>query len=343
MNSRSEQDIVAGEQSVILKPTGLCNANCKFCYAINFINKAKSVDYLDEKFIKYIEDNSIKNIILTGGEITLVPTFLNELCEYAKKKDITVSLVSNLIEIVNNRNYWKNFFIKYPKLFLTGSYQTDTERCDKVGKKLNQEDFLNFVEWYNKRLKKHLLIIAVLNDNNENSILTDLYLAKKYKYTLSIERQIGVGKADSEYLPLKYFKLLNKIIDLGLWKYEKHLRLFVQCGLFDLHYCNFYCKKMVPVIYLNKRNELIVTGCDHLSTTNNDITLYTKTTPLKKECIFCKYYNLCQGCHITRKNIKDYEKNNFLNTSIYCEEIKKVFEEFEKKIINIRGKNGKQI
>jgi hypothetical protein len=166
-------------------------------------------------------------------------------------------------------------------------------------------------------------------------------MAKQYNYTLSIERQIGIGRADSEYLPLDYFKLLSKIIDLDLWENEKHLALFVQCGLYDLHYCNFYCKKLVPVIYINKNDKLVETGCDHLSTTIYDYRDYVKTPKLSKECAFCKYCNLCQACHITRKNIINLINTNKIDISSYCTEMKKVFEEFENKINSLRGKNGK--
>lgn len=336
MNSKSEQDIVASNNSVILKPTGLCNAKCKFCYAVNFSKNAQSVDRLEEQFVSYVEKNNISNIILTGGEVTLVPNFLKELCEYADKNDITVSLVSNLIEIINKEE-WKCFLSEHPKLFLTGSYQLDDLRRDNKGEKISIDSFIDFVHWYIQALNKKMLVISVLNYDNEENIIENVKLAKEIGYISSIERQIKVGRAEKEYLPLDYFKILNKIIDLNLWEYEKHLSLFVQCGLFKLFYCNFYCKRMVPVIYLNRENKLVETYCDQLSTTKYDYRDYLKVPLLKKECAFCKLYDLCQGCHLTRKNMKDGIDNGDIDLEKYCKNFKKTILELETKIKTIRG------
>lgn len=343
MNNLTEQDIVSNEKSVIIKPTGLCNAACKFCYAVDFAKNAMSVDYFDEKFILYIEENDIKSIILTGGEITLVKNFLKEACIYAEKHDMSVSLVSNLIDIINNRAYWEKFFIEHPYLFLTASYQVDTQRQDITGNMIPLDKYLDFVNWYSKTLNKRLLTISVLNTENEDTILENLKLAKKYGYICSIERQIGIGRAsDKEYFPLSYYKVLNKIFEENLWKYEKHTRLFVEAGMYDVKYCNLYCKRMVPVIYINKNNELVETFCDHLATTKFDYRDYIKTKPLTKQCYFCKYYNLCQGCHITRYNLKNIYNETEENISIYCTELKKELQKLETNVMEIRGKNGKE-
>ena len=343
MNNSIEQDIAANQKSVILKPTGLCNAKCKFCYASNFSDNCRSIESFDVKFKTYIEKHDIQNVILTGGEITLVPKFLEEICTYADQNNISVSLVSNMIEIINHLDYWQDFFRKHEKLHLTASYQTDSQRSDFVGKKISETDFTNFAKWYRKELDKRLLVISVVNDENENRILENLQLAKECKYVSSIERQIGIGRAKYEYSPLKYFKLLNKILDIDMWQYEKHLRLLVQSGMFSVHYCNFYCKQMVPVIYIDKNDNLIETFCDHLSTTKFSYRDFIHEKPLKKECAFCKYQNLCQACHITRKNINSQINNGQIDISIYCEELKNELKKLENNILQIRGKNGTEL
>ena len=343
MNNLIEQDIAANQKSVILKPTGLCNAACKFCYASEFSNNCKSVENFDAKFKNYIEDRSIQNVILTGGEITLVPRFLEEICNYADQNNISISLVSNMIEILRHLSYWQDFFKRHEKLHLTASYQTDNQRSNFIGEKISETDFTNFATWYRKELNKRLLVISVVNDENENKILENLQLAKEYKYVVSIERQIGRGRAKYEYSPLKYFKLLNKILDMNMWQYEKHLRLLIQSGMFGVHYCNFYCKQMVPVIYIDKNNNLVETFCDHLSTTKFSYKDFVNEESLKKECPFCKFRNLCQACHITRKNINLQIHNGQIDISIYCEELKNELRKLEDNILRIRGKNGTEL
>jgi len=343
LNNLIEQDIVTNQKSVILKPTGLCNANCKFCYASNFSENCKSIENFDTKFKSYIENKQIRNVILTGGEITLVPKFLEEICNYADKNNISISLVSNMIEILKNVEHWQDFFKKHEKLHLTASYQTDNQRSNFTGEKISEIDFINFAKWYRKELNKRLLVISVVNDENENKILENIYLAKECKYVSSIERQIGIGRAKYEYSPLKYFKLLNKIIDMGMWQYEKHLRLLVQSGMFGVHYCNFYCKQMVPVIYIDKNENLVETFCDHLSTTKFSYKDFVIEKDIKKECAFCKYRNLCQACHITRKNINSQIANGQIDISIYCKELKDELKKLENNILQIRGKNGTEL
>jgi MoaA/NifB/PqqE/SkfB family radical SAM enzyme len=332
-----DQNVVANLNSVILKPTGLCNAACTFCYATDFVKKAKSTDYFSDEYKKYIERNNVKNIILTGGEVTLLRNFLTEICEYCTTKNISISLVSNMIDIIKDFSYWEGFFKKYDKLHLTASYQIDLARRNKNNQNISQSEFLSFVKWYRTEIKKRLLVISVVNDDNENSALDNVLLAKEHDYVVSLERQIKIGRASSEYLYPKYYRLLSKIIDLGLWEYEKHTASLVEKGLYHQKYCNFFCKVPVPVIYTNNNNELVETCCDQISTTSYSLEDYMKTSALQKECLLCKYYNMCQGCHITRKSLQQCIENKKITLDDYCEDVKSSLKDLENKLLNIRG------
>ncbi len=88
-------------ESINLHITKSCNYHCKFCFAkYSFMQKELTLNQwlgiIDE-----IASNGCKKVNFAGGEPTLVP-FLPDLIEYAKKKGLFVSIISNGTGISKN-------------------------------------------------------------------------------------------------------------------------------------------------------------------------------------------------------------------------------------------------
>lgn len=74
--------------------TSRCNLNCKYCISSS---NERNIDFDYNKMIEivdYMFEKGIRCLDLTGGEPTLYPK-LHELIQYAKQKNINVSMVTN--------------------------------------------------------------------------------------------------------------------------------------------------------------------------------------------------------------------------------------------------------
>jgi MoaA/NifB/PqqE/SkfB family radical SAM enzyme len=93
-----------GDKKVILELLSSCNLNCSHCF-YKSLNKFNSADFLPKTeifiLIRKMVKNKINKLVLTGGEPTLHPDFI-EISKYAMLKIPKVSVCTNGV-ILNNK------------------------------------------------------------------------------------------------------------------------------------------------------------------------------------------------------------------------------------------------
>ncbi|MEG1313617.1 MAG: radical SAM protein, partial [Bacilli bacterium] len=88
-------------ESLLLEITNRCNKKCSFCYS-NFESNGCDVDWATlENELRYMKENQIDEVVLSGGEPLLCRNFEEVLCTlYNHKKNITI--LSNGIALSNH-------------------------------------------------------------------------------------------------------------------------------------------------------------------------------------------------------------------------------------------------
>ncbi len=99
---------------VILELTTFCNLKCKHCFYQNsneFISKCFIKKKETFKLIDKFKLNGIDKLVLTGGEPTIHPDFI-EIAKYAKDQISKVTLCTNGV-IKNNRLKKRNYRFRF--------------------------------------------------------------------------------------------------------------------------------------------------------------------------------------------------------------------------------------
>lgn len=310
---------------LIIKPTGKCNFNCKFCSAHNIDIHHPNDNKVPEKLKEFIIKNKPNRLIITGGEpLMLSPDYYYELYDIAK---VHIGITSNLKNFYLNPNKWIPLFKE--KWFGVGTSFNygDTRMWDK-NTIYTEEMFLKVMNLFKKEIGYMPSFIAVIDDNNEDTVMKHVLLAKQLNTKVKLNNAISVGLQDKGYQRYKMFRHYLKIIDEKLDQYETNCseRFVSKCP----RNINMLCTSTIRCIHINSQNEVCVSTCDEQSSLGNYLSeeeIYVPNDQIKssilaydeyisEECAYCELFRLCNGCTTNRFMAKQ-DPN-------YCEEMKKL-------------------
>ncbi|TXJ35243.1 radical SAM protein [Brachyspira pilosicoli] len=200
--------------SINLAITSYCNYQCSYCCAemppVN--NNAAFIDY--ETIINVIDRFFLFNkneyfIILTGGEPTIHPQFLdilNYLNNTYIDKEIYLSIITNGARSVE---YYKNVFenTNNLKFLLRMSIHLEYAKIEHI------KDIIILANQLNKNILINLMLHPILKEERENVYNELLKLRKNYKFDISFdELQEGdnFDKLDRRYT-IDDFNWIDKI------------------------------------------------------------------------------------------------------------------------------------
>lgn len=224
-----KMNINNGTKKVVLELTTSCNLNCKHCiyqnsneFISNFFIKKEEAFRLIGNFKK----NNITKLVLTGGEPTIHPDFI-EIAKFAKEQIPKVTLCTNGV-IINER---------LEKEIINLNFDTYTISIDSYIKK-NHDEFrgrrgalketLDFTKLLLKN-KKNLSIHITLHQGNIDHIEKTISFCKKFKCEIVVGsiyyEKLGFNDniVNEYHVKIQSFKkkYLNdkKIILVGFCKY----------------------------------------------------------------------------------------------------------------------------
>lgn len=162
------------KKKVVLELLSFCNLNCRHClyrgssgfHSLNFLSKDKIFKLIDK-----FTENNINKLVLTGGEPTLHPFFI-EISKYAISKIPRVSLCTNGV-ILNK---------ELKRRIIELSFSTYTTSIDshidivhnkfrgKEGALTHTIDFLQELKLKNKKISIHITIHPDNIDHIEETI-----------------------------------------------------------------------------------------------------------------------------------------------------------------------------
>jgi len=91
--------IIQALENIYISPTEKCNLNCRACYTKKtkrILSNDQILDFVNKynKFLKSNEFRNLKSILFCGGEVFLLPKFIN-LINTLIKKNIFITIITN--------------------------------------------------------------------------------------------------------------------------------------------------------------------------------------------------------------------------------------------------------
>lgn len=309
---------------LIIKPTGRCNFNCTFCSASDINIKHPEDRKVPKQIKELITKLNPNGLIVTGGEPLMVsPDYYYELHDISKS---FISITSNLKDFYLHPDKWGKLFKEDWFGVTTSFHYGNTRRWDQ-STVYNEDMFVEIFNMFKEHTGKHIgSFISVINDENENTAMNNVYLAKRLGCMVRLNNAIGVGKESKTYQRYKIFKFYIDIIDQGLEDYECncHDRTKGKCPMNT----NMLCESTIRCCYVDNSDKLHIGRCDErlsagdelpnekaLDNTINQMIIDSNDF-IKPECSYCELFRICNAC--TTNRIEAKKDPN------YCDEMKKL-------------------
>ena len=304
---------------LIIKPTALCNFDCKFCSAYK-MNVMHSGNKVPEKIKELIERMKPQTLIVTGGDPLMVePEYFYELYEIGK---CPISPTTNLKGFYMNPEKWKDLFNE-PWFNVTTSFNYGNTRMWDSNTVFDETMFRKVMEKYSKYVNKCLpMFIGVIDYDNEKYAVDHARLAKDLGTKCKLNNALPIGRQETAYPRYKMFQIYLDIIDAGLGNYEINCidRRIMRCP----YNIEGFCGSSIRSCYVDKDGELHVFRCeDEMELEGAELTkdedifqerISTRPdTVISKSCYSCELFRLCNNCR-TNRRISMNEPN-------YCEEM----------------------
>lgn len=315
-------------KALVIRVTNRCNFKCDFCSAANLPNQDLSAKQIIALVKQY---QPVQSICFEGGDpLCIKPSIYKELLAWLDQEqinDVDIGFTSNLWDFYLRPEKWLEIF-KDPRVNVCTSFQFGNQRklCDK---KIFTEEL--FIEVYNKfkaLVNKPLPFIAVISEENEDSVLQTVKLAKELKTTCKINPTFALGKAKTAYPFYKIISHYADIICAGLAEYEDNCLSLINCiTIGDSSNCPFnrQCSNVMRCVnqdgtcttcslyasssyakYFNENNELDPTKDPSISIISN-------------KCLTCPHFAVCNSCRVHIKEIQHQDLDShcqFIHNSI---------------------------
>lgn len=283
---------------------------CTFCAASNI--KSPIIKKPQKEIVELIDRLKPNSLIFTGGEPLMMPP---EYYYFFLKKypNINIDMTSNLKDFYLHPEKWEKLF-REKNVSICTSFNFGNTRRWSENEIYSVDKFLEIMKLFKDRIGYTPPFIAVIDEDNEASVLDTVLLAKNLGTTCRINNALKMGRQDKYYPRYKVFEKWLDIIDSGLEEYE------INCRDRSIGRCpinsNGLCSSSIRCIYMDENDKIHYSNCeDKINLGYNDLsveiddlsTVKIKYTDLISEnCLSCELYNICNGCQSNREQIKKY-------------------------------------
>ena len=324
-------------EDLIVKISDKCNFACEFCSSNNI---ATNHNDLDINILKdYLLNHEVGSLIVNGGDpLCTDPEYYWELLEFIRSNNLKtyISFTTNLLDFWRHPDKWTPLFNE-SGIGICTSFQYGGKRKLATGEVFTEAMFREVYALFEERTGKKLKFIAVIDDDNEDTVIETVQLAKSLGTTCKINPCLRSGRASSEYSYAKMFERYLDIIEAGLSEYEENNQLVRDAwhGKFTL--CA-YAPNCGTIMCMSPDGS--VTRCGSIS---DDIMqggipdyfllksdkVPFNLTVLGTVCFTCEFHNICNSCHKRVMDIRDggYEAEHCVDMHAQLERAKKILGE----------------
>lgn len=308
---------------LIIKPTEACNFKCTFCSSTSIAPSKATLLDLEKIFLFLQRFPHTQTIIVNGGDPLMVsPDYYQKILNYLDQHqmDTTLSFTTNLWDFYLKPEKWIEIF-KHPKLGVSTSFNFgDTRRITNT-RIFTEEIFWKVSDKFLDHIGYRPSFISVINDENEDTALENVLLAKRMDVECKLNYAMASGAESKPYILSKIYALYLEVFEKGLTQWEFNTKQMIKriqkraticpqnrtcdsgirclqpagdyysCGAFgdDKEYAIDFSKEMSQTEILTPLRDT----SDLLS--------------LKDECLTCPMFDICNGCKKTIKDLKTHD------------------------------------
>lgn len=309
---------------LIIKPTELCNFKCTFCSSTSITeDKAAqlNLNYVYRFLDRYPHTNTI---IVNGGDpLVIDPKYYWKIIDFLDKKDYkaTISLTTNLWPFYKKPEKWLDLF-KHPRVGVATSFQYGNGRLKGDYSVFTEKDFWAVSDMMLDKVGYRPSFIAVITEENEDSILQTVELAKKMDVVCKVNYAMASGIQSKPYMLAKIYEKYVEIWKAGLSDWEHNTQQMVKRLRGESTICpqNRDCDSGIRTLqpegdyyscgaFGDDRDKAINFEYEMSGGMEFPLRSDFYLNSMKQSCYTCPMFQICNGC---KKTIKDQKLHNMV-------------------------------
>ncbi len=329
---------------LIVKPTEKCNFKCTFCSSTSIAednNDKVDLEYIYRFLERYPQTQTI---IVNGGDpLMMSPNYYWKLIEYLDKHDLpaTISFTSNLWPFYVKPEKWAPLF-RHPRMGVTTSFQYGGGRLKHDLTPFTEEEFWKVSDAMLEHVGYRPDFIAVITEENEDSVIQTVELAKR----MGVEAKVNYAYGSGEVKDFKSITMGNRGKPFVLAKMYRHYLEIHRHGLTEWEYntkqmlaklnaqpttcpLNRSCDEGIRTIQPSGRyyscgafGDDDQYGIDYEEEMNGGFVRplqQPELLSLKDSCFTCPMFDICNGCKKTISELKETRQVEF-----HCQQMKEL-------------------
>lgn len=325
---------------LIIKPTEVCNFKCTFCSSTQISEEHTTRLDLNKIFAFLKRFPETRTIIVNGGDpLMMEPAYYWKIIDYLDRNDLpaTISLTTNLWPFFVKPKKWEELFL-HPRIGVATSFQYGSGRLKGDYSVFTEEDFWGVSDMMLERIGYRPSFIAVITEENEDSVIETVELAKKMDVVCKVNYAMASGDQDKPYRLSKIYEKYVDIWKAGLHPWEHNTQQMMKRLKGEPTICpqSRNCDEGIRTIqpegdyyscgaFGDDKDKAI--DFQHemkggfVTPLQNDMELLS----LKQACFTCPMFEICNGC---KKTIKDLKRHNMVEA--HCFHMKQIAPEILK-------------
>lgn len=328
---------------LILKPTAACNFKCTFCSSTHdsIQGEEQNVDVAKvEQFLQRFPDT--RTVIVNGGDpLMMKPSYYWQILEVMQRlaPKAILSFTTNLWAFYKKPEMWEELF-RHPNVGVCTSFQYGNKRLKGDLTPFTEEEFWKISDLMLERVGYRPPFIAVIDADNEHTILQTLLLARKMGVVCKINpalssgkpmyfKGIKIGNAGKMFTTADMYKHYVDICKAGLDKWEYNTTQMMQRLRGGATTCPLAsdCDSHIRAIQPNGYFSCGAFGDDNAHPIDFDTEMAgdfvrplaknPELFSLKNSCAECPMSPICNGC---KKTVSDMKELGLVET--HCQKMK---------------------
>jgi radical SAM protein with 4Fe4S-binding SPASM domain len=328
----------------------LCNFKCTFCSSSKITENDNTAQLDLLKIFRFLDRYpDTQTIIVNGGDpLMMDPKYYMDIIEFLDRNNYpaSISLTTNLWPFYKKPEKWLEVF-QHPRVGIATSFQYGGGRLKGDFTEFTEEDFWKCSDAVLKYCGYRPGFIAVIVEENEDTVIKTVELAKKMDVVCKVNYAMASGSQSAPYVKGKMYKHYVDIWRAGLADWEHNTQTMMKklkghaticpvnrdcdAGIRtlqpegDYYSCGAFGDDMDKAIDFERE----MAG-EFFTPLREDIHLNN----LKESCFTCPMFQICNGC---RKTVKDLKEHNLVEE--HCLSMKSIAAD----IIEANGMTGQLI